>query len=36
MTFEDFTDLVVELTQIRWKDILKKNKFMMIKKPVAE
>lgn len=36
MTFEDFTDLAVELTQIRWKDILEKNKVMMIKRPVAE
>jgi len=36
MTFEDFTDLAVELTQIRWKDVLEKNKVMMIKRPVAE
>ena len=36
MTFEDFTDLAVELTQIRWKDVLDKNKVMMIKRPVAE
>ena len=36
MTFEDFTDLAVELTQIRWKDVLEKNKKTMIKRPVAE
>ena len=36
MTFEDFTDLAVELTQIRCKGVLDKNKVMMIKRPVAE
>ena len=36
MSFEDFADLAAKLTQVRWKDMLEKNKVTMIKRPVAE
>ena len=36
MPFDKFTELMLELTQIRWKDVLEKNKVTMIKRSVAE
>ena len=36
MPFDKFTELMLELTQVRWRDVLEKNRVKMIKSPVAE